>query len=114
MSRIKVVGTRIAVTDTRRVKLPSKQADPELLTVEHRQWRKAVCSRAGWRCEWVEGGRRCPVKAPARMFADHIVERRDGGDPLDPSNGQCLCGSHHTRKTAAARARRLGESYSAR
>ena len=39
-----------------------------------------------------------------RTFADHIRERKDGGDPLDPANGQCLCGQHHTLKTVAARA----------
>lgn len=40
------------------------------------------------------------------MFADHIVERRDGGAELDLANGRCLCGSHHSRVTAAARVRR--------
>ncbi len=40
------------------------------------------------------------------MFADHKLERRDHGAPLDPANGMCLCGSHHTRKTQAERARR--------
>jgi 5-methylcytosine-specific restriction protein A len=40
------------------------------------------------------------------MFADHIEELQDDGDPFDVANGQCLCGSHHTLKTAAVRARR--------
>ena len=40
------------------------------------------------------------------MFADHITEIRDGGDPFDPANGQCLCGRCHTLKTNAARAAR--------
>ena len=41
------------------------------------------------------------------MFADHRVELRDGGAALDPDNGQCLCGSCHTRKTLAARSARI-------
>jgi hypothetical protein len=41
------------------------------------------------------------------MFADHIKERQDGGDPFDPANGQCLCGAHHTLKTGRERARRM-------
>lgn len=41
------------------------------------------------------------------MFADHIVERKDGGAEFDPANGQCLCGSCHSRKTAAERAKRM-------
>ena len=40
------------------------------------------------------------------MFADHIVELKDGGAPYDLNNGQCLCGSCHTRKTVAERVRR--------
>lgn len=98
----------IRTIDTRTVKVEAKRADPELLTEAHRAWRKTVLQRAGYRCEAVERGARCMKAMPAhRMFADHIVERRDGGDPLDPANGQCLCGSHHTFKTTAARARRL-------
>jgi hypothetical protein len=31
-----------------------------------------------------------------RMFADHIKERPDSGDPLDPNSSMCLCGSHHS------------------
>jgi hypothetical protein len=41
------------------------------------------------------------------MYADHIVELRDGGALLDLNNGQCLCGSHHEIKTMTARAHRL-------
>jgi 5-methylcytosine-specific restriction protein A len=37
------------------------------------------------------------------MFADHIVEIKDGGALLDLRNGQCLCGSHHEIKTAQAK-----------
>jgi 5-methylcytosine-specific restriction enzyme A len=40
------------------------------------------------------------------MFADHVVELRDGGSPFDLANGRCLCGAHHTRKTNEARAKR--------
>ncbi len=102
-----MIESGIRVIDARTVKPPPKAADPELQTQEHRNWARAVKQRAGWRCEWVEGGKRCEVRSPARLFADHIVERRDGGALLDPMNGRCLCGSHHTRKTAASRAARL-------
>jgi 5-methylcytosine-specific restriction protein A len=37
------------------------------------------------------------------MYADHIVELRDGGQPFDLRNGQCLCAVHHERKTFQAR-----------
>lgn len=63
--------------------------------------------RAGYQCQAIVDGQRCPVRAPARLFADHITERRDGGASFDPMNGQCLCGGHHTLKTAAERAKRM-------
>lgn len=111
MPKLRTMQPSIRTIDTRTVKPAPKRADADLLTLEHRAWRAEVLRRAGYRCEEVEGGRRCAVRSPARLFADHIVERRDGGDPLDPSNGRCLCGSHHTRKTAAVRAARLAEQF---
>jgi hypothetical protein len=97
--------------DTRTVRPPSKTPDLELLTPEHREWRAAVLKRAGYRCEEIVDGQRCETRSPARLFADHIRERRDGGDPLDPKNGRCLCGSHHTFKTVHTRAERLKQRF---
>lgn len=107
MAKITMITSGIRTMDSRTAKVPAKRADDELQTAAYREWSHGVKQRAGWRCEWVEGGRRCQVKRPNRLFADHIVERRDGGALLDPDNGMCLCGSHHTRKTVAARAERL-------
>ncbi|TPM41555.1 HNH endonuclease [Mesorhizobium sp. B2-3-4] len=108
MARIKTMAPAIRSIDTRAVKVAPKVADAELQSAEYRQWRNAVYRRAGYRCEAMDNGHRCTKAAPThRMFADHIVERRDGGALLDAANGQCLCGSHHSRKTVAARAARL-------
>lgn len=94
--------------DGRTVRPEPKRADPFYHTQGHGQFRDVVFKRAGSRCEWIEDGKRCDKAAPQhRMFADHIKERRDGGDPTDPNNGMCLCGSHHTIKTQRERARRL-------
>lgn len=105
---LKTRPSRLAPHDTRTVRPRPKQADAELLTPEHRAWRLAVCRRAGWHCEWVEGGRRCEASAARgdRMVADHIVERADGGSLLDEANGQCLCVAHNTLKGNRARAAR--------
>jgi 5-methylcytosine-specific restriction enzyme A len=86
-------------------RIPPKSADPFYSSAEHRAWRELVISRAGGVCEWPGCSRREP-----RMFADHIVERKDGGADLDPRNGQCLCGRHHTMKTAQARGERFKAS----
>ncbi|MER8387296.1 HNH endonuclease [Mesorhizobium sp. M1380] len=108
----KQIGPQFRQVDLRTAMPAPKKADPELLTPEHRAWRNQVLQRAAFRCEWVENGRRCIKAAPHdRLIADHIVERKDGGAPLDPANGQCLCGRHHTLKTAAARAERMARRY---
>src|SRR6266436_1869241 len=70
--------------------------------------------------EWVQlvarviraRGRRCenPMCARegvlTRIFADHIVEIKDGGALLDESNIELLCGSCHTTKTLLVRMER--------
>lgn len=109
-AKVKMLKTGVRLFDTRSVKPLPKRADAELGTVAHQQWRTAVKARAGWQCEWVDENGRCQVRAPQRLFADHIIERQDGGDPLDVKNGQCLCGSHHTEKTVRERAKRLAAS----
>jgi hypothetical protein len=56
-------------------------------------------------------GYRCTKAQPEhRMFADHVIELRDGGAQFDPANGQCLCGPHHLMKTAQTRRDRLAAS----
>jgi hypothetical protein len=105
MARIGMLAPLVPKGDGRTVAVEPKRADPHYQTAKHEAWAEQVKRNAGYRCEWVEGGVRCSKAAPRhRMFADHKVERQDGGDPFDPANGQCLCGSHHTRKTAMARA----------
>lgn len=99
----------VKLFDSRAIKPPAKVADPIYATPEYKAFRTAVMKRAGWRCEVVEQGQRCRDRYPAhRMYADHLKELRDGGDPFDPANGMCKCASHHTRKTVAERAARLG------
>lgn len=109
MARLKTIQPRLKAIDTRTVRPAPKRADAELMTAEHRAWRLEVLKRAHWRCQWpgcgVQGGRGGVV-----LYADHIHERRDGGDALDPENGQALCATHHGRKSAQERARRMGES----
>jgi len=99
---LRMMRPALRTADLSIVKVPPKVADPHYLTPEHRAWRAAVIARAHGICEWPGCGRR-----EIRMFADHIVERKDGGSDLDPSNGQCLCGKHHTFKTLKVRAARM-------
>ncbi len=105
---LRLVTTGLRTVDTRRLKPMAKKADGHYQTPEHKQWRASVIERAGGRCEALTiDGKRCRKAAPGhRMFADHKVEIKDGGAPFDLDNGQCLCGQHHSLKTAQARAAR--------
>jgi 5-methylcytosine-specific restriction protein A len=112
VARLPVFRTKIPTFETRTVKPPAKAVDAHYTTPEHKAWRRAVMVKAKWRCEAVEGGVRCTRHAPKdRLFADHIVEVADGGDLLDPMNGQAMCGSHHTSKTVAERGKRAATSF---
>ena len=99
MSRLTVARLPLAPQRT----IPTKVADPFYSSTAYRAWRKLVIERAGGACQSPGCGKR-----EGRMFADHIVERRDGGSDLDPANGQALCAHHHQLKTCAERARRYG------
>lgn len=107
MAGVKMMVPLVAKTSGRTVALPPKQVDPFYVSSDYRAWREHVIARAGRRCEAVDNGVRCAKAEPRhRLFADHVVELRDGGAPLDPANGRCLCGHHHTLKTARAKTTR--------
>ncbi|UPT99346.1 HNH endonuclease [Bradyrhizobium barranii subsp. apii] len=108
--RIPTLGSRIATLDTRKAKPLPKKADPHYQTAEHQEWAEFVKRRAGYRCEHVDDGKRCWRSAEKgyRMYADHKAEVRDRPDlALDPTNGQCLCASHHTKITVQRRSERM-------
>lgn len=108
MGKLQTLRPRLAALGGRSVAPPPKTVDPLYVSPEYRAWREAVIARAGRRCERLdERGRRCWKAEPrARMFADHVVEVKDGGARFDVANGMCLCGAHHSAKTALARAAR--------
>jgi len=94
----------VATLDTSIAAPPPKVADPIYHSAEYAKWRAEVIQRAGGMCQ----DPACTAQhfPGQRLFADHIVELKDGGAPFDVSNGMARCGSSHTRKTAAARAER--------
>jgi len=102
---------RLTARPTQRIGLGTpSQAGQHLKTADHRKWAAAVLKRAGYRCEWMENGQRCPIAYPPhRLHADHIQERRDtnSGTWTDLRGGMCLCVSHHVAKTLRERAKRM-------
>lgn len=104
---IKANPPRIATRDTRAVKPPPKTADPFYLSPAWRSLMAAIITQRGRRCQ--QCGRTHDNRGRAiRVFGDHVIELRDGGEPLAPANVRLLCGSCHTSKTMAERARRMG------
>lgn len=112
--RLRTAPPRIEGDRSKRVEVPRVDRSAKVKatiynTREFQIWRGQVIARAGGRCEHVENGRRCPKAMPHyRMYADHRVELKDGGDPFNPRNGQCLCAGHHVAKTLRERGARLG------
>lgn len=103
--RLRTLPSRLGALEPR-VRPAAKVSDPHYQTAEHRAWAAAVIQRAGGQCQaldcqTIDRGR------GQRLFADHIVELKDGGAPTAMGNGQALCGRCHGRKTAAEQARRL-------
>src|SRR5262245_36025812 len=105
---MRMLQPAVRTLDTRTIKRPSKVLDPFYNTPAFAIFRAQVINRAGRRCEHVDKqGRRCTKGWPQRrVYADHIIELRDAGNPFDPNNGQCLCASHHESKTCLARQHR--------
>jgi hypothetical protein len=104
MARLTMLKPRVSTLDTAIAAAPAKTAAPIYSTPEYAEWRRVVIGRAAGRCQ----DPRCtfPGRRGIRLFADHVVELRDGGAPFDPENGLARCGSCHTRKTAEERTKR--------
>jgi 5-methylcytosine-specific restriction endonuclease McrA len=91
---------RVATLDASIARQPTKQADSDLVGQE---WRKLVAyliRQRGRRCE------RCDAGANGKrvwLIGDHVVERLDGGELLDPGNIVLLCAQCHATKTQQAK-----------
>lgn len=86
--------------------VPPKHVDPFYQSPEFAEWRRIVLRRSGGVCE----SPTCTTPGRGfgqRLYPDHRVELKDGGEPLDVRNGWALCASCHGKKTHAERARRM-------
>lgn len=90
----------VRVADTRTARPAPKVADGFYLTPAWRAAREEAVALGLNRCA------KCG-RTGCRLFVDHIVELQDGGAPFDQSNLEAICGSCHSAKTAAERAKRM-------
>lgn len=107
--KLRTIGHKLRPSQRVKVRHPDKVVQPFYLTPEWRALMDAIIaerfgSKANARCEDPEC--RQPYRRGIRIFGDHVREVRDGGALLDKGNILCRCGSCHTRKTAAERAKR--------
>ena len=108
MPKLRTLAPLVRTLNTSTTKLSPRRIDPVYSTPEFQRWRAHVVARAGGQCEAIDNGYRCSKARPDhRVYADHIIELRDGGAPFDLNNGRCLCASHHELKTIAVRTKRL-------
>ena len=92
-----------------RITAPPKVRAQVYGSPQHRLWAAEVIRRSGGMCQDLQCSN---PDAGGRLFADHVRELRDGGT-FDIANGLARCGSCHSRKTLAERARRASQIFRA-
>jgi 5-methylcytosine-specific restriction endonuclease McrA len=89
---------------------PKKKAEPFYASPEWRELISAIIAERDHRCEdpkcTTPGG-----QTGGWIIGDHIVELKDGGEPLDRRNIMLRCAECHARKTARSRSDRMGAVF---
>lgn len=113
-ARLVARGAKLRPSTRFKMRLPQKQVDPFYTSPEWRalvddikqeRWPQLLATR-GHCCEDPD----CTARhtSGGRIFFDHLLERRDRPDlALVKANILGRCGASHSKKTAAARAKRL-------
>ncbi|HPA14895.1 MAG TPA: HNH endonuclease signature motif containing protein [Desulfobacterales bacterium] len=106
-SKIAVAGSSYCTDHQPAPQRDHKEADPFYLSPAWRRLRNWYI-RAHPLCEiCLREGRMTPATT-----VDHVVELKDGGDPLNADNMQSLCHACHNKKTKAEAKKRITNSYS--
>lgn len=103
-NQLRTMKPRVGLAILQTATAPAKTADRFYSSTEWIALRDQVRREAAGRCQVAGCGR-----IERRMYADHRFEVKDGGALLDRRNVWLLCGSCHSVKTAAERARRTAE-----
>ncbi len=107
-SRLSLLGSRVSMASPRLAPRP-KMADPVYASREWRALIAAIIEQRGRRCE--DPKCKTPGRTGMRVFGDHVRELKDGGALLDPRNVLLRCGSCHTIKSNAERAKRMATRW---
>jgi 5-methylcytosine-specific restriction protein A len=106
--RLTTLRPRVAMASQRLTPRP-KTVAPVYNSPEWRGLIAGIIKARGRRCE--DPACKTPGRTGMRVFGDHIHELNDGGALLDPSNVMLRCGSCHTTKTNAERAKRMSQRW---
>ena len=102
--RLSTLRPRVAMASQRLQPRPKTTA-PIYTSPEWRELITSIIRQRGRCCE--DPACKTPGRTGIRVFGDHIKELQDGGALLDPRNVMLRCGSCHTTKTIAERAKRM-------
>jgi 5-methylcytosine-specific restriction protein A len=106
--RLSMLKSRVGTVANRLAPGP-KVAAPVYSSNEWRTLIASIIEARGRRCE--DPKCKTPGRTGIRVFGDHIKELQDGGALIDPRNVMLRCGSCHTRKTIAERAKRMSTRW---
>jgi 5-methylcytosine-specific restriction protein A len=98
MARLRQAPARVDRAPAR-IAYPDKVADPFYRTQDWTRLARDIKRQRGSCCE------ACGMPH-ANLIADHVIELKDGGAPLDPLNIQIMCHACHNAKTARERSAR--------
>lgn len=101
MARLKALRPRLT-SSASRLKVAVKVVEP---FYQSKGWKTLVARRKLDR-DYFAAKWRAKGDGSDRVILDHIHERKDGGDDLDPANTQWLTMREHNSKTAKAKAER--------
>lgn len=105
--RLRSIGRKLRESGAVKIKLPEKRVDGFYVSPAWRGLMQEIIAERGRRCQDPDHDPTRP-RTGVRIFGDHIREMRDAPHlALDKGNILLRCGSCHTRKTTAERARRL-------
>jgi len=99
MTRLRSLPARLSSAPTR-LKPPAKEAER---FYQSAAWRRLIAAR---KLDADYFAAKARSRSGERLILDHVIERKDGGDDLDPRNTMWLTFSEHQAKTAEARRRR--------
>lgn len=103
--KLRTIGHKLAPSRAIKLAPQSKQVDPFYTSPEWRSLMRHIKQVRGDRCQDPEHRSEHP-RSGVRIYGDHIIERKDGGAPLEASNVMLRCSPCHQRKTAAVRGQR--------